>query len=493
MHAFAHHREPDPLRRAWAPVTIRVAWELHRAGARPTPAVLADARDHVLMSLPEDCEPEQAEELASALTAEYLGRVREGRYRARAPLHEDRPLPPEGRARLLSVLDAVGEVVLRLAYGDGLALETVERLTRVDRVVLRGAREGLRGALRAILAEEGVGEREVDAAELERMLGRLARLPAPDCQGGEEVSTPAGLSHAEGCPRCTRAVRLIKAGLLRPNELLPPRDRPVCPPDRVSVLVLHLHPDARHHRKLLLEQLGQGCLRADDDALLVDPDRVQDHVGPLHQLAEQGTPRRDHLRGALVRGPGRWTRAGLIGPVAAVGVELTRSRPWGEVDGANPLPEPLPEPPSAARWWSAALLVLLVAAGVGARSVQLAVEEPVWPLSARFERAEEGLIARFDADDRAYLLVVADGPEGLRVLHRSEHPADKGELGTGQGDFQITAPAQELLVVSLDAPVEDPQLLLEAVQTEAQPLRALEARLRSLHPRADFRRSGGAR
>lgn len=254
MHAAAlHARDLDPLRRCWAPVTLRVVWELHRAGVRPSPAVLADARDHVLMSLPQECGPEEAEERCGPLVAEYLARVREGRYRPRAPLPPELPLHPTWRPRLLGVLDPVGEVVLRLACGEGLSLEAVERLSRVDRGVLRGALEGLRGALRAILSEDGLSEQDVDAPALDRLLGRIARLPAPDCQGGEELSTPAGLTHAEGCPRCARGARLLRAGLLRASELLPPRDRPVCPPDHVSVLVLHLHPDARHHRRLLWE------------------------------------------------------------------------------------------------------------------------------------------------------------------------------------------------------------------------------------------------
>ena len=60
----------------WAAATVRVAWSLMMAGVRVRPSTLADARDHVLASLPEDISVDDAEGLATELTLEFLARVR---------------------------------------------------------------------------------------------------------------------------------------------------------------------------------------------------------------------------------------------------------------------------------------------------------------------------------------------------------------------------------------------------------------------------------
>ncbi|MCB9743797.1 MAG: hypothetical protein H6741_06540 [Alphaproteobacteria bacterium] len=480
----------DPGRLVWAAVTIRVAWELHLAGQRPTPAVLRDARAHVMLSLPQGVGREQAEELASYFTREYVERVRHGRYRRRPPTPEPLRTRPSWRGRLIEVLDPVGEVVLRLIYGDGMGVETVERLTRVDRVVLKGALQGVRAAFRQLLADDGITQR-LSVEELDKVLARVARTPAADCRGGEEIITPRGLGHAERCPRCARGVRLLRAGLLSPSDLLPPEGRSAWPTEQASVLVLHLHPDARHHRKVLVETFSAGregvCIRADDDALLIDPDRIDDHVGPLHLLAEEGTPRRDHVRGALIRGAGRWTPTGLLGPVASAGVEATRARPWGEVDGAGLLPEPLPEPPSAARWWSLAMLVTLMAIVLGLFTLRPVKPEPAYPLAAGVMDWSPEAFVRFDVHDEALLLVVVDGAEGLELLHRSELPSDKGDLATGQGDYFIAPEGHTLLIASSPEPYEDVDALIAASRVAAEPLEDLAERLSALQAEADLR------
>jgi hypothetical protein len=480
-------QNPDtmPARRLWAAVTIRVAWELYRQGIRPSGAILHDAREHALLSIPDSVDREQAEELTAHFTQEYLGRARHGRYRPAPPDQDPIVCRPSWRPRLIALLDPVGEVVLRLTYGDGMSLEQIERLTRVDRVVLRGAQEGVRGALRALIDEDRLDARSLDLPALDRLLGRVARTPAPDCEGGEELLSVAGLQHAERCPRCARGVRLLRGGVLLPGELAWPAQGFSRGDHVTSVLVLNLHPDARFHRKAVCEQFAGASLRADEDALLIDPDRIEGHSPLLHMLAEQATPRRDHLRGVLVRGYGRWTRAGLIGPVAGAAVELCRARPWGEVDGAGPLPEPLPEPPSAARWWSAALLVTLLAMLVGSRALTPPEPEPRYPISASVLPVEGGRRVRFDVDELAYVLVVVTRDGVPTPLLTAQRPSDKGELATGIGDFIVDPGPGLTLIATSASPFDDVAPLFAAVAGEADPMRSLAERLRVVAPDAD--------
>jgi hypothetical protein len=473
----------DPARHAWAAVTIRVAWELYAAGVRPTPGVLQDARDHVLLSLPRSCGRMQAEELAGYFTREYLDRVQRGRYQRRPMPEEPVAVRPSWRERLVEGLDPVGEVVLRLVYGDGLSLEAVERLTRVDRVVLSGAREGVRSAMNVVLQSDQLVHR-LDEAVMDRLLQKVARLPAADCQGGQEVASTEARLHAERCPRCARGFRLVRAGMLSPSQLLPPPGE-ARPSEQVSVLALHLHPEARHHRRLLAEALEPAGLRADDDALLVDLDRLHDHVGLLHELAFAGTPGRSHLRGALVRGPGRWTRAGLIGPVGSAAIEATRSRTWGDVDGCGSLPEQLPESPRATRSWMGAGLACLLALAAGVGALHEPDPGPAYPLEAGFSSQDDAVSAQFDADDAAYLLVLARDGADLRVVHASERPWDKAVFATGAGDYRLyEAGAEQLLLATSAQPFGELEGLFSDATGSLDPLGSVAVKLVEQRPDA---------
>lgn len=468
----------------WSAVTLRVAWELYAAGIRPEGRNLDQARDHALMSLPQKCTRVQAEELASWFTREFAGRMRQGRYSSPPPPSSPLLPRPSWRDQLIEALDPVGEVVLRLVYGDGMSVDAVERLTRVDRVILQGAREGVRSGMRDVMRDDGV-EILLSIEDLDAIVSRVARSPSADCRGGLEVAVPESWGHAEHCPRCARGVRMVRAGAMSPAELVAPAHRAVRPRETITVLALHLHPDARHHRKVLAEHLAPGVLRADDDALLVDLDRIPDHVSVLQHLSLEGTPRREHIRGALVRGPGRWLPAGIIGPIGRAALEATRSRTWGEVDGCGTLPEVLPEPPTAARWWSAALVATLAALLAGLLVLREPTPEPAYPLQAYAAKDDGQLLVRFDTHDRAQLLVVADTPDGLQVLHASRSPWDKGVLATGNGDYQVRAPVRRLLIATSDLPFDDLPPLFAAAAGSSQPLADLEQRMRVVHPHAD--------
>ncbi len=475
--------------RRWSAVTIQVAWTLLRDGIRPTGQTLTDAREHVLGSLPDSVPDDWVDPLAAQLTRDFLERARTGRYRLR-------PLPSAGvpasagwRRDLLTVLDPIGEIVFRLVYGDGLSLEEVEHRRGIDRVILAGSQEGLRSAVRALLRGHGVAHTSWDTAWVDSVLVRLSEVPSEGCQGGVELAAPGGRSHAEHCPRCGRGLRLIRGGLLSPGELVPPADGPA-PPAQVQVLALHLHPEARHCRGELIEAFGACALRADEDALFIDLTRATSPQLVLTHQAELGRPKREHLRGARLRGAGRFTAHGLIGPVATDGLEATRSRSWGEVDGVGPLPEPLPEPPPVARWWMAAALAVMLALLAGMVAWRTGGPEPVHPLTVAFQQGGGEVLARFDTSDRAHLLVVVRQGQELAVLFSSTRPADKGELGTGEGDYEVHVPGDQLLLASGAKPFTTLEPVLMAVSTEADPLGALSRRLRAVQPRADVEVQG---
>ena len=477
MHDPDSRTSIETSRFVWSAVTIRVSWELYMAGVKASPAVLHEARDHVLLSLPRGSNRSLAEELAGTFMEEWLGRVQDGRYRWRPPTADPLVPRPSWRERLLEALDPIGEVVLRLVYGDGLALTDVERITRVDRVILEGARGGVRSALRCVMAEDDVGLVHPESDLLDRLLSRVARLPAADCQGGWEAATPDGWLHAERCPRCARAVRLIRAGVLSPSEISPDNARD--PSDQASVLALHLHPDARGHRKALVEVFGSAAIRADDDAVLVDPDRIDDHVALISQLALEGTPERSQIRGALVRGPGRWTRTGVIGPVGAAAVERIRERPWAEVDGCGVLPEKLPEPPPAARWWAGAALACMLAVLAGVFALRDVPPEPSYPVLVEAIRDGALIEANLGVHDDAYLLVVARQGEEILLLHASEQPWDKARYATGEGDYSLAVEADEVLVASSAAAFDE-------VDLAAANLAVMVLQIQSSHEDADI-------
>ncbi len=459
--------------RVWAVVTIQVAWELQLLGVRCTPALMREVRRHVLLSLP----PRRAEDCADAKTGayvqEFLSRFRDGDYRRSPSPEPPRALEYRWRDALMEDLDPVGVLVWRLVYGDGWPVEQVETRYNIDRVVLAGAREGLRCALASLLDDESP-----TASVLDGLLCRLARMPVPECDGGVGAAG-AEREHLERCPRCCRAARLIRAGQLRAEDLEPPAS---WAREQVSALALNLHPDARQHRKALLETFGAAVISACEDTLLIDLDRVSNHVSMLYALAEEGTPEKHHIRGALVRGPGHWHERGLMGPVAWQALSATRSRQWGEIDTVGTLPEVLPPPPSAAPWWSAAALAALLAIFAGSQAFKDGAIAPTFPLEeVSFERSEQGVQGRFDVDDRAYTLVVVDGPDGLEVLHNDDSPAEKGDIATGEGDFEIAAGGGRLMLAASAKPFEDVEDLVRLVRADPYPLEELAQRLDVLH------------
>jgi hypothetical protein len=478
----------DSVRDVWGPVTIRVIWVLYRAGVSPSKHLVA-AREHVLLSLPKSVHSTQAEELAAFFTQEYLDRRLRGNYRQQEM--ETCGVEPQyrWRDRLLHSLDSLGELVFRLGYGDELSLEQIAEITKTDAGVLASCKMGIRGSLRAILAQESVSIANGDNQQIDLLISRLALLASPDCAGGEEILRSDKRSHVERCPRCIRGLRLIRANQIAPSDLHPPTDQWV--PPHTSALALHFHPDARQRRAGVLAALNGRALFADDDTLLIDPDHVPDLSEQLWDLLLHAKPAKHHLRGAIARGSGRWSEGALLGPVACAAIQRTRAQQWGTIDSLENLPEPLPEPPSPTRWWLAALLVTLLAILFGALALRTPDAPATYPLSVEFRAQTEQVAVRFDAHDQAHLAIISQGLRGIRVEHVSAQPADKGALGTGEGDYQIAiknqGPGARLLVVSNPQMLGELQELVALAAGASSPLDHLALLLNSRYPQADIK------
>ena len=109
---------PDSSRHLWTPITIRVAWELVRAGVRPKGAVLQEAREHVLSLLPSQASLSDADLIAIDGTKDFVRRIQDI-YQPWRP-DPDLSIQPEARWRrdIQAALQPAHDVVFRLHFAD---------------------------------------------------------------------------------------------------------------------------------------------------------------------------------------------------------------------------------------------------------------------------------------------------------------------------------------------------------------------------------------
>ncbi len=458
---------PGPfLARLVQVVDIEAAWTLHQARIKVVDALLDEVREHVLLSLSDDLGLADLGPWTRRLVADYLERVLEHSYRG--PQAEQAGLPQvdeSWRHAIEDACDPMALAVLRLRYGDGLPPADVARHCSLDlsslQAVIEGLRELMRAEVRGRLGSAGGGVAWTDA-----LLTKVVTAVGSSCpdasvlvgivQGREPVSRQEQRIHAHtrSCPHCARGVRLLRAGILQPERLCapPPQGRPS---DSVHLLALHLHPQARGHLRGLAGALGRGVLRVGEDSLLVDIGRSADWKEVLAQRARMGLPSRDQIRGALHRGPGRWTSRVVIGSAPVTALDLSRARPWGEIDDIPALPEPLPPPPSVARWWSGAVAVGTLAVLVGSWVLLEREDRAAYPLEAHIRDGGGAVVARFDVNDLAFVNAYSFGPGGVEPQLISATAADKASLATGEGDFELVTLEPGLVIVSGPGPIVD--------------------------------------
>ncbi len=459
--------DQGPARRHWAALTVTVAWELARAIPNVRAPLLAAARQHAAWRLPAGAGLADTEAAAAAATHELLQR-RGGRY-PRWEIDADADILPDPRWRqkVLEAAAPLHEAVFRLHYGDGVSIEDLAPRLKVDLLWLRPAREAVRELVRVIVAEDGVPTDGWDDARVDRLVGRVALAAGDRCPGPGGLATEVGRAHGEGCPRCSRALRLIREGVLAPSDLFAP-DSPVTPPN-TQLTLIHLHPDARKHSKTLAAVLP-GAVRIADDQLVFVGTEATDAA--LRELAEAGTPHRTQLRIVRASVPGTIRENMVIGCAVESLQEMVQILPWGEVRGVEPLPEPAPPPPSSARWWATAGLLASLAALAGV--VAMTASEPGPRFTVTAVRDASGV--RWDVDDNAFVDVIAVSADRSELLFHSETPADKAVLATGDGAYHSAVDDRAVLIVASSVPFTDTALVLAAGSAEAA-RKAIRARL----------------
>lgn len=441
----------DPHRRHWGPVTVRIVWDLVGLGIKPRPQLLREVREHALLSLGDHADTLEAEDVASAALVDWLKR-REGKYDSveRSAVQDILP-DPRWRLALLDGCEPLHEAVFKLAYGDGVLIEDVVRRVGVEAAWVRASIEALRSVGRAVVAEDGVSTEGWSDAQVDALLGRIANTTGNACPGPEGLLTDLGRAHAEHCPRCGRAHRLIAGGFLAPNALFAPEDSPSLSAASMDLLCLQVHPDARKYMRVVRDQFGDHMRPVRGDLLLINVRAVPDLEDRLAALTERGVPRLEQLRG--VRGVVRaqWGRQAVLGPGVMQLIDAMQSSEWGSIFGVGALPEVLPAPASPLRWYGSLLLAALITVAAGLYTWTHSAPPPRYAVSG--VRLQERVV--FDTEEAAYVDVVAvDGRVGADLFH-SVNPADKGAIATGDGRYAVESNAEYVVVVTADQPIEN--------------------------------------
>jgi hypothetical protein len=470
----------------YAALTIRVAWALLVRGVKVRADVLADARDHALFHLPSDADLNRAEDEATYWTFRFVDRAR--RSVEDDPWSNDvaMPLSPRWVRALQRERDPLARRVLRAHYADGRDLGAVATQLGIDDAEVAASREGLRELLRHLATADGVPLHKWPVERLDRVLERVAAW-APDtgCPPLAEVVLGGHKEHRVWCPRCDRARRLVQRRVLTADDLRAP-PAPARPKDALRVLALHVHPDSRRYLGRVAHALAGRVARLDEDVLLVelaDPAAV---AAALSECARRGAPPREHLRGAVIEGPGRWSERGPLGPLPSKAFAQVRVRPWGRVDGLGDLPSRAPAPPSARPYWTAAAAAAVYAAAALGFALTPPAAPPAHGLVAEFTPGRGGVWTAFEVDDDASVLLVREAEGRLDVVVQADDPLAKLAVATGDGSFRVHTSGEGVLVAATDGRLEAGPLLAEAAASP-DPLAALAAAVKKAAPDADLR------
>jgi len=469
----------------WSAITVRVAWTLLRLGVNVKPDTLRNLREHVVFHVNPDWSLQVVEDHAEHLVTQFVHRVRVGDV---TDLSEDYAIIIEERwvRSVQQSLNHTASVLLHHHYGDGRPLEEIERRFQTDRIELAAAQAGLRALLRTV-AHTIEDIESWPPPRVDTLLRRVAAWTPDACPPIHDVLDGHHYEHAHRCVRCSRARRLVQGGLIHARDLLPPKDT-VRPSGQARALALHFHPDARQHRAAVERELSVPAQRIGDDLLLVQADDLQAVQRIIEMAAEVGAPHRDHLRGVMLQGPGRWSRHGLLGPLAARARGAVRSRPWGRVDSLGELPPVLPPPPSAAPIWALVVVLVLITAFLARPAAESMFTADVdHPLDAKFATLRDGMWADFDVHDAALITVVSADATDLQVIHRSKHPADKAELAVGDGRFRVQTPGDGVLLVSSSTPLTDLDGWIQNALQQPSSLDDLARTIGKNDPKADIR------
>lgn len=453
-------------------VVARVAWTLRGLDLSLTSDVIDHAVEHARLQIPTNTPLEQAEELATHQTTQFVVRARG--HLPSSSGNSDWRMPPSKRWRTAIAnatrADTVTQNVFFHHYGCGRPIGSVPG----DEVAVQGAQTALRGLVRRLAREDGHPVADDSDEAIDRVLLRMVALSHAACPPAREVVAGAHARHRATCIRCLRIHALVHTHQLDAAKLEPLSSAPR-PHKSMDLLLLEVRDGSRKHRELLATELSrsvggpeQPVHRIGDRYLYVHVTR-RDHTKERLTLATQmGMPPRHQLRGVLHRGVGRWTPHGPIGALPDRCENALKDQEWGLVAGLCGLPEPLPEPPSATSAWLAVAALAATAFVVhhGATHAQRA--HVTSALSAAFTEAREGTLVSFDLPDQNYLSVVTIADGTPAIAFRSTTPADKAELATGDGSYTVHVPGDGLWIASTDAPLTElDRWVTNALNTEA--------------------------
>ncbi len=471
-------KSTDVAATARAGITVRVAWTLLRLGVKVRPEVLHDARGHALYHIDPATPPTHAEDLAAHHTTLFVARARGREPEDPWPQDWTMPLSPRWRRALERSMTPLARTVFRKHYGDNRSLARLEASCDEDALALDAARGGLREVVKGVATSDGLPVDDWAPERVDGLLQRLAAWSPGPCPPLLDVLEGCHREHVDGCARCDRMNRLVRASILTVDDLLAPT-LGARPNQTAKVLALQIHPDARRFRKGVLDELDVAAWPI-SDVLLLDGDQLHKIEPVLRMAAEVRRPAAEFIRGALVEGPGSWTERGLLGPMCERATREVRHRSWGRVDGVGELPKPAPAAPSARRWWSGVLAIaaigLFVLRGVLAPPPS---DMAASPLQAEFTSGRQGVWAAFDVPEGAVVLVVAERDGALEPVLWSSTAADKAALAVGDGTYRVHVPGSGALLAVVDRPPEQPHHLLHPDMGRHEPdaLAALSRRL----------------
>ncbi|MEC7985864.1 MAG: hypothetical protein VX278_11920 [Myxococcota bacterium] len=483
--------EEEPIRyELWVPVTIRIAWELSLLGIPTSKELLENAREHILRSIPSNYTVEEAERFAIIYTHDFMDRLNIQRY-ARPEADDDlrMHIPQEWRMRIEKNASSLGRSVFRYHYRDGFSLEEIAAKLGVSVQKVQRSKKKLHVLIRKVVlfsheTKPDTLKEEISSwspERIDRLLGRVAIVAELEDFDFQNILSMEGRVHM-GCPRVYHAYRLLQEGAISLNDLKQPEED-MLTSETIKLLALVLHPDGRRHGRLLDKELQDFAISAQGNVWLIAAEDIPEVQDILIALAEENRPPRHHLRGALVHGSGAWFDDLLLGPLAVRAIEAARARPWGEIDGMDTLPAPLPPPKKAVKTWVLAVLSFAMSAFLLHWSFANDEYIPRYPIEAVSHSDQQTVRIRFDVSDDALIHIIQYSNGEFEVLHQNLR-REKGVLATGDGRYFYQATADRLIVVSSDLKIEDWGEIFAVAQSAENPFGRLKEVVLRRYPRS---------
>ena len=146
----------------------------------------------------------------------------------------------------------------------------------------------------------------------------------------------------------------------------------------------------------------------------------------------------------------------LLGPLPLRGLDNARVRAWGEIEGVDTLPAPIPPPSSPILWWGGTFTSLLIGLSSLLWIFTLQHRMISHPLDLHFKVSPDQVWARFDVDDLSYISIITYQNGTFEIVDQNIS-SDKGKYATGEGRFFVHEQTENMIVISHQDPIEDLQ------------------------------------